>query len=252
MPRLRDITGNWFPDPILLADVRSSGGVPSLKTIGKFGYNPTVTTASFQDVWSDGGSLVFLTSAETMDIVSNSAEDDKDSGDGGRNITIEGLDNNFNEITETIDLEGLTPVTTIKSFIRINRVYCVDVGVTGVNEGVILIDATTASTRQASIQVGEGQSQKAIYTVPAGRTGYLTRFFNNIGKTDDALIRVMARENGKSWRIRRQLKVYQSDVVSELGSYITLPAKSDVCIQAKAITSTASVSSGFDMYITGR
>ena len=252
MPRLRDITGNWFPDPVLLADVQGSGGVPSLKTVGKFGRNEAVDTITFQDVWSDDGNIIFLTSAETMDVVSSLSADDKDSGNGARAITIEGLDDNWNEISEYIQLEGVTPVTTTKSFIRINRAYIEEVGSGGVNAGIITIDATTSSTRQSSIQSGEGQTEKTQYTVPNGRTGYVTRFFSNVGKTDDVIIRIMVKEFGKGWRAKRILTLYQSHMAIPLNSYIKLPAKTDIKIEAKAVTSTTAVSAGYDLYITGR
>lgn len=252
MPRLTDITGNWFPDPTLLVDI-THGGIPNLKSIGKFGHNSAVSnTGDPEDIWEDGGNLVYLTSAETMTIVSTSTEDDT-GGTGAENIIIEGLDNDWKEISEKINLNGTGAVVTTKSFIRINRAYCDDVGSDGVNVGLITIDATIAATRQGSIQANDGQTQKTQFSIPAGRTGYVRHFWANCGKGDDATVRLMVRNFGKSWRIQREIKLFESVVDIALQSYIKLPAKSDIRVEAiSGVTNGINIASGYDLYISGR
>tara|TARA_R110002126_G_scaffold130753_1_gene274286 strand:- start:139 stop:900 length:762 start_codon:yes stop_codon:yes gene_type:complete len=253
MPRLNDITGNWFPDPFLLANAVGSGGVPNMITIDKFGHNSAVSnTGTPEDIWEDGGNLVFLTSAETMSIESTDAGDDKDGTTGSKNIIVQGLDNDFNEIEETIDLEGLTPVTTVNSFIRINRLCCDDVGSSGVNLGKITATATTAGTIQASVSIGDGQTEKTQFTVPNGKTGYITNMWVGVGKGDDATIKLFVRKYEKSWRLRRHIDIFESDVDFPFHSYIICDAKSDVRMTSlSGINNGIAVSAGYDMYILG-
>lgn len=253
MPRLTDITGNWFPDPILLSDI-THGGISSVKTVGKYGSNDAVGTGAYEDIWKYTTDLSYLTSAETLSIVSGTANDDKDSGTGARAITVQGLDNDWNEIEEYILLEGLSPVTTQKSYLRVNRAFVEEVGNVGTNDGLITMTASTAGTVQGVIAAGEGQTQQTHYSVPAGRTGYISKIWVNIGKGDDATVRLQTRNGAgtKGWKIKRELKLFEATLDQPLQSYIKVEAKSDIRYQGQAGLASAKISAGYDLYLTGR
>ena len=66
------------------------GNVPGMSTIVIRGHNPSQSSASgFVDV-AEGGNLVYLTTAETMDIVSDDT-DDTALGSGAQTVLINGL-----------------------------------------------------------------------------------------------------------------------------------------------------------------
>lgn len=151
-------------------------------TWNKWGYNPDIDTAAAEDIWSIGGTFTQLSSAETMDLVSTSANDTS-AGTGARSVIIYGVDANYMEQTEVVTLNGTTPVTTSNTWLGINRVAIYLAGSTGYNEGDINVTATTATTNQAQIPATEGSTQQALFFVPAQQQAYLDWMLINIVKT---------------------------------------------------------------------
>lgn len=154
----------------------NQGLITGQSMMHKFGASTTVTSTE-RDVWNapTNVDLVFQTVAAQYDIVSADVNDDV-AGTGARTITLEGLDADFNELSETINLDGTTLVTTIGSFIRLNRAKIYDVGTYGgTNAGLITIRVTGSGDPQGYITAGKGQTRKAHYTIPAGKTAYMTR-----------------------------------------------------------------------------
>ena len=82
----------------------SRGQIAYHEFIHKFGYNPSIGTSD-ETVWSEGGLYVYPTSASTM-YISSSSTADTAAGTGARTATVSGLDANFDEISETVSLNG--------------------------------------------------------------------------------------------------------------------------------------------------
>ena len=160
----------------------STGQINGVRGIIKFGHNPDIDTAAGEDI-NYFGNLTYLTAASTFDVVSDSSADDLTTGTGAWEITISYLDANYAEQTETISLDGLTPVTTTGSGLRLLSAYCGKVGSGGVNAGNIAITATTGGTTQAYIPANKGQTQQAAYTVPAGYTAHFVGGLFSIDET---------------------------------------------------------------------
>ena len=154
----------------------SRGHSIGYRTLYKFGYNPDVDTQE-ETVWGNAGNYIWLDSAVTM-FVSSTSANDSGTGIGARTILIQGLDENYNEIEETITLNGQTQVTTQLSYLRVYRAFVTLAGSNEGTSGVIYIGSSGAtggvpnSTVYASISIGN-QTQIAAYTVPAGYTLYV-------------------------------------------------------------------------------
>jgi hypothetical protein len=125
-------------------------------------------------VWEDGSTYPWASLANTETLYIDSSTNN--ATDRGLPIVIVGLDSSYNVQTEEITIDAsnsTTPVATTKQFKRINNVY-VDNGVT--NEGDITVRVTNGSgTLVEIIPAGFGRSMTAVYTVPAGYTGYLIK-----------------------------------------------------------------------------
>ena len=116
-----------------------------------------------------------MTAAETMEVVSTDTINDISTGTGARTVIITMLDNDFNEVIETVVL-GATPVTTVNAARRILTARVDDVGAyTGVNQGDITITGTSSDTLQGFILAEESRTSQSHFTIPAGKTGYLLR-----------------------------------------------------------------------------
>ncbi len=138
-----------------------------------------------EDIWDQGGSITQVATAALLYISSDAA------GDITQTVTITGLDANYDEITETIALngaDGRTRVAGTKTFLRVNSavlsaactgnvyVYYLSDVIAGVPD-----DATKI---QAKILATALQAYNAIYTVPRNKNLYLTGLhFRSTGST---------------------------------------------------------------------
>ena len=132
------------------------------QTVHKFGFNRDVGTA-YETIWDNGGGIyTFPSSALTMSVVSDSESDTM-------GVLISGLDSNWNQISETVTLDGTTPVNTSKQFLRIN-----DARITsGNNVGDITI--ANGGTTYAFLEATYGVNQAIVFSVPAGFSLYITQ-----------------------------------------------------------------------------
>ena len=220
------------------------------ESIFKFGNNTTVGD-SLETVWAEGGLYSYLTTATVLK-VSSSSTADTSAGTGARTVELFGLDTDYNEINETITLNGQTAVNTTKEYLRINRMIVRSAGSGGANAGVIYAGTGTVTTGvpanvYASINgvTGANQSLMALWTVPAGYTAYILQYDISNGTTSNtpAVCKLVL-------AVRPYGEVFQSKDVKSLttGMHIeeTFPIpikieeKSD--IEVRALSSSASVS----------
>jgi len=155
--------------------------VPGITGMNKFGTNELVDQ-DFSYLWEFGDGWVALPSATTLEAASTSALDTA-LGTGATGLTIEGLDDNYDEISEDVALDGQTPVLTTQLFLYVNRVFITGAGSTEKNQGDIYVadDSTawssgvpvTDAAVQCLIRPLHGQSQQCIYTVPRGFTAFI-------------------------------------------------------------------------------
>jgi len=140
-----------------------------------FGFNDAVGTSP-ETIWTAGATYTFPSTATALTVVSSSTDDDGSPvGTGARTVTIVGLDANYAEVSETVTMNGTTNVTTTQTFLRVNEAYVATCGSTGSNVGAITITNTTPTTL-AVIVATAGITQQCIYTVPAGKTAFITRY----------------------------------------------------------------------------
>jgi len=143
----------------------SRGLVQGATQVHVLGYNPDIDTGTDPEtVWVTGGQYPWaaLNTAAKLYLSSDSASDTCQ-------VTITGLGANFVQIIETITLNGTTAVATTNNFIRINDAYT-----SAVNVGTVSMRIGSAGGAVVdSIAAGYGQNTTGIFTVPAGKIGYL-------------------------------------------------------------------------------
>ncbi len=223
-------TGNDFNLDLARSFIGGQSGV------SKFGTNPNVSASSTEDI-TFSGTINFLTAATAVRIKSGGNVNDTAAGSGAQQVTIVGLDENWEEASETIATNGNSASSaTTTTFIRVFRAYVGNVGTYGGNNaGNITIENSTGGTDLVTIEAGRGQTQISLYTVPAGKTAYLVRI--RVGSTSSKAsdIRLWQRQDaddvttpftGKRL-IRQFLGVTGSRVVN-FNSYPPFPAKTDL------------------------
>jgi len=155
----------------------AQGKIGKITAWDKFGYNTAVGTSA-EFIWEGGGSTYagHLTSASSLRIKAGGDAKDATGGTHARKIVIEGLDQNFAETSAEVVTNGASASSlTTTQFIRVHRVYVTDTGAYGnANEANMTIE-TSGGDVVAVMGAGYGQTHMAIYTVPAGKTLYLSR-----------------------------------------------------------------------------
>ena len=225
------------------------------KTNFKFGFNPDVDNA-LETIWSQGGLYSYLSSATVLK-VSSSSTADTSAGTGARTVEVSGLDANYDEISETVILNGQTAVNTTNEYLRINRAKVLTAGSGEQNAGVIYAGTGTVTTGvpanvYLSIAIGDNQTLMALWTVPKGYTAYLhqvnismnTEVANKFGT-----VTLVARPNGGVFNVQDKF-VLSQDIINQSFTYPRkYEEKTDIEVRGIASSSNAdlAVSAGLDI-----
>ena len=231
----------------------SQGLVANTKTVFKFGFNDAVGTSE-ETVWAGSTLYAYPPSASTM-TVSSSSTLDTAAGTGARTVTISGLDASYAEQSETITLDGRTAVTTVGTYIRVNRAFVVTAGSTATAQGNIYIGTGTVTTGvpaniYALIGLGDNQTLMALWTVPAGYTAYLESAYINAGGTTSTqfvIARFIQRPFGGVFRTASKVTLHDS-----IGNFFneippSFPEKTDLEVRALSSAGTNQVGSSFTL-----
>lgn len=237
---------------------RAAGLYSNQSIVHKFGANPSVAASSTEDV-TFSGTINWLQAATSVRIKSGGNSADDASGNGARKVTVEGLDENWADVSETITTNGSSASTgTTATFIRVFRAYVTDVGVyTASNTGDIVIENAAGGTDLITISADEGQTQTSEYTVPAGKTAYLTRFTVKIDANKAADVKMFQRRDADdvSAPVTGKRLVYAAFQLigaesKSLDSYISFPAKTDLWwIATTSSGNAAAVAVDYDLIL---
>ena len=220
---------------------------PSYKQVYKFGQNASVGN-SIETIWLEGGLYVYPPSATTM-TVSSSDANDTSAGTGARTVLISGLDGSYNEISETITMNGQTPVTTSNSYLRVNRALVLTAGSGGANAGIIYVGTGTVTAGVPANKYttingdGTNQSLQAFWTVPAGYTAYIyqTNISTGTSSATPAILKTLlvVRPFGGVFNTKEIITLHEGNHLQDYSFPLKITEKSD--IEFRAESSSASV-----------
>jgi len=242
------ITNDWRLD-------LSNGLLEDKYCFNFLAYDDEIGTSS-SDI-GDGSSGIgfnWFETADTVDVVSTQV-DDGISGSRARTIVIEGLDATFTGITESISLNGKTPVTSSNSYIRINRTYVESSGTYHyTNRGDITLTRNTGGLKYTTIKGDIGTSRMGAYTVPVGKTAFITNIQTSINTKRRGKISIYKLENADdtSVPVSAQEVVWNSAHTSGVNNtpcYIKIPEKSDFWVRGSTDFNKADFSVVMAIYV---
>lgn len=240
------------------------GDVNKWSIVHKFGRNDSVTT-SITPV-SIGGNYRTPTTATALEVVSSNVNDTA-AGTGGQEITVVGLDSSWNEVTQTVELNGTTAVALPTNLTRLYRAYISRSGTyanqtAGSHAGTITIRESGAGQEWAEIEItgtfGKGQTQIGAYTVPAGYTAYLLSKHMSVDANQSAIVYFYQRTNiddtttpytGVMRLVEQQDGVSGDITVKPITPIREFPEKTDIGFMAQTTAGTASVSVDFEILL---
>lgn len=221
----------------------SQGGLSGTSGFSIYGRNPDVDTATVpEDVWFNGGVWVQPTVARVHNIASTSNSDSAAGGTGARTISIVGLNSTYDQISETISLNGTSNVPTVNSYIFISSMTVLTAGSGGANVGNISATAVTDATVSAIMGATYNKTTLGIYQVPNGYTGYISRWqagMQQATASSGAEVNLLIKPFGGVFELRA-IHVLSNSGDSEeediYDTYIPLAAKTIVKSQVKSVT----------------
>jgi hypothetical protein len=227
-----------------IAESAIAGHLPLLK----FGTRTSVAAATQSTVWEGPTArYAYLSSAEQLKI-SSSAATDTALGTGTRTVTLYGLDANWNEINETITLNGVTPVTTVNSYLRVFRLITATSGTNYTNDGNLTVTNNAGTVTLIYVPAGDGQTLMAVWTVPAGKVAYVTQVTTSSDTNKGARTSLYTRLNDGGilypWAIKYRAYIFGGNEVFPFNIPFKITAKTDIEIRVTTPGSAGTTSAG--------
>lgn len=228
--------------------------------VNKFGMNQAVSAAGAVLVTPDATTpYPFPTAAEPLRVQAGGNAADTAAGAGAREVTVQGLDANWELATEAVATAGASAsASTSTSFFRCFRAWVSSVGAYGAaNTADITIENESTNDTLATIVAGWGQTTMCVYTVPAGKTGYMVGSVVTVEGGKGADVWIYKRENADDAVVpcsAKRLMHYYAGVVGQFefnhSIMSSLPAKTDVWVEAQIVSGAAGpVSCEFDLIL---
>ena len=228
----------------------SRGLVPGVRRENVIGMNPDIDTGDgFEVIWD--GSTDYLgqapVAAETLEFFSSDVNDTS-AGSGAQSVSIRGLDGDFAEIGEILPLNGTTPVVTANSYLRF-RFSSVASG--NNNVGTITYrQSITTDNVFAVMQPGYGNTQVAAFTVPAGKSAFVTAEVHSLSKKDSGVMDIQVA--GKFFGVDAERVLYEFSLHADGTSAMArerkypfgpIPEKTDMFVRGSSSVNNLAMSS---------
>lgn len=243
-----------------------AGRVPYSASVNKFGHAADFDTGDgLITVW-DGANdaatlnLMQYTYSTTAAIDTISSSDNTDT----QTIEIQGLDGDYNPVTQTVTLTGQTQATMGTPLLRVFRMK--NTGTTDISGTVYCYENVTStagvpdtlSNTRSVILGSNNQTLMAIYTVPAGKTAYMTKwdvFSAGASRSADYEISLVARPPGQVFQIKHHASMLDgsdSHINVDYKPYNRFGQKTDIEMRVQILTggvTAAGFSASFDLIL---
>ena len=238
---------------------------PNHSVVHKFGRNSAVGT-TYGPICSGGLLRTPQVGAATALRVKAGNAADTANGAGARSVTVQGIDQNGNAVTETLATAGASAsAATSATFIRLLRVFVAGSGTyatvtAGSHVGSITIENAAGTEDWALIDVTgapRAQSQIGFYTVPLGYQAFIDNIYMTAESTKLISLQLYTRSGILETAAPYSARRLQSEFVGLEGSFAQrfdapkgpYPELTDIGFLAKVSATTADVSIDFEIVL---
>jgi len=233
---LEDAAGNFVVNGVVAGDCLFNTTDNSIGVITAVGATTLTIAAGMSEGANDAGDTYYVI-------------DDDSAGDTGvKVVEVHGLDGNYDEQSEFVQLNGTTEVATANSYYRINNIHSMMVGSGGVAAGDIDIRHTSDTPIYARLAANGNMSQTGIFTVPNGKTGYIKRWSAGSAGDNDVEILLRATCDWDNRKLTKGVFQFQDNVLLENNSTeiifdepLVFPEGCDIKISARKLSAGTSV-----------
>ena len=218
------------------------GSIPNFSAIQKFGRNPAVSSTE-ETIANQGGNYSYISTAGTATVTSSNT-----GADNNGTVLIEGLDANYNQVSETATIGGSA---TTQTFIRLNRATLItaNTGTANVGNVSITIDSTTAGYIPATYS----QTLQAVFTVPAKHQAYLIQIDGGTDEKEKPIHMVIKTRDTQTTDAAFQTKTYLVFENTRTEHKFLMPEviseKHDIELRAVSPDGELEVSGGFELVL---
>ena len=223
--------------------------------IDKSGATETLGTsaATMVTVWDGGGLYPWntFTGSGAHIFVASATDDAKMRGVA---ITIEGLDSNYNLISEVVTMDASDTTTvqeTTQNFYRV-----VNAIVTGTNTNSIPNDyditfkyGSSGGTVVAKILATYGATQSCTYTIPAGYQAFILAVNGSSGQQDEITTMIWERPFNSAWSQVKTFKFISGSFDHNMRTPLTFNEKTDIEIRAYALVESSRIGTEFQLLL---
>ena len=241
-------TSPWVVSPIPPISLPSGYG-----QIHKFGAVPEMSQNTNGSIWDENDTIypwstVSAGSTIEVRVVEPNNENTTSTALDGDTVEIEGLDVNYNVITETVTISGFSSTTT-NTFYRVYRAIYTNTSDVANSKRILL---RMSSTTVGKILENIGQTLMSVYTIPAGKTGYIMRLDVTAQGTATGSFNLYVREGGTGNFVVKHI----AEVNGVGGPYQltypipqSFPEKSDIDARMHTLSNNGRYSCTFDILL---
>lgn len=221
------------------------GRVPGFSRVHKFG-STEVGNTTLSDIWGFDGNKVYSTVGVTNYIWSTNNADNTE-------ITVSGIDENWNLQTQLVTLQGNTAVAIPGSWLRIFRARN-ETPAAFAGEVYISKTATAApgvpliADAEAHVVAITQGTLMSHFTVPAGYTGFVYSFSTATTKGKDVRAYGFHRDFGGVFNAEEILTTYEGTPIKAL-PWLGFTEKSDFVVRGSSDVSNTFISATYDLLL---
>ena len=217
------------------------GLIRGAEGLHKFGAVPSMSINTTGTIWDKNDTIYPWSAFATASVLTAQAVN---VSDNGKILTVVGLDDNYEPVSDTITLSSSGTAATTQTFKRVFRGFIS----TGANN-VGAIDVRIGATTVLQINIGKAQTLMAVYTVPAGKQLLLTKGVCTAQSGADGTGEMFIRYFGQdAFRVGHSFEVVGTGgkYEYEFTTPITIPEKSDIDVRLTTRSNNGRYTAAFD------
>ena len=194
-------------NPLLI----SMGAIEGTSHVNKFGENPLIIAGTTADIWDGGTGAGLVYPFPTTADITHLRMAVNQAAMLGQTVQVQGLDANWDLVVQDVVLDAANTSTPVELTTPLIRVFRMKVQANVIADQDIELRNVGGGTTYSIIQAGENQTLMCIYTVPRGKTAYLTQYYgdnvpNGVRQPDSVefKLRMADRLNGYEFQIKHE------------------------------------------------
>jgi len=230
------------------------GDIPGHASVNKFGENPEVASGVQEDVWDGAGQYPYPATA----LITSMSQTADQNLMRGATIEWQGLDANWNPVTQTKTLDAALTTNVVTLDTPMLRVFRGRVLANVVGDSPIRCHNAGETVDYAIISTGNNQTEMALYTIPLGKSAYMTGYYGSVvpvtnkdPEHTEFKIWAADRANSYEFQLKHSLSAPQVWPIANFKwePYLKFTAQTDIRVTATPSNQPAHVHAGFDLIL---